>query len=157
MWPFGHTLCHDGMFSPGPGNFEMVNSIRRGFSTGIMASNWDQACSTTLVRPNLGHTLCHDGMWPFLRNIWPGPGNLKWSIPFFEASALGSGPQIRIRHAPPHSSDPIQVTYCVMMACGHSCEIFGQGLGISKWLIPFAEASSLGSGPQSQIRHAPTH
>jgi hypothetical protein len=72
----------------------------------------------------------------------------KWLIHSTKASALGSGPHIGIRNAPPDQVDPIRGTHCAMMACGHSCEKFGQGLAISKWLIPFTKASALGSGPQ---------
>jgi hypothetical protein len=39
----------------------------------------------------------------------------KWLILSAEASALGSGPQIGIRDAPPLGFDPIWVAYCAWL------------------------------------------
>jgi hypothetical protein len=142
MWPFLWNIS---------GNFELVDSFHRIFSTGLRASNWDQTCSPTLMWLSLSCTLRREGMWPSLWNISEELGNFEFRIGWFLLGNLQHWAQgLKLgSHMLPYT-DLTQFDLHIV-PWGHVAisvkyfERVGQ-FQISNWLIPSVESLALGSG-----------
>jgi hypothetical protein len=142
MWPFLRNI------SPGPSNFEMVNTFCRGFTTGIRASNWDQTCSATDLT-KFGSHIALGWHVAIFAKYFAGASQfrngrfLSSRLWHWDQSLRSGSDMLHHNHLTEFESHIVPF----IMECGHCCKIFCHSLGILSILAKYlAGAWQFGNG-----------